>query len=75
MYWGLKIDADSELLGCGSICHEILNSIQDGPGYTAHNNKLQQFFQTNKIKVVENIYHLDKLVFLDLSNNLIEEIR
>ena len=53
MYWGLKIDADSELLGCGSICHEILNSIQDGPGYTAHNDKLQQFFQTNKIKVVD----------------------
>ena len=53
MYWGLKIDADSELLGCGSICHEILNSIQDGPGYTAHNNKLQQFFPTNKIKVVD----------------------
>ena len=53
MYWGLKIDADSELLGCGSICQEILNYIQDSPGYTAHNDKLQQFFQTNKIKVVD----------------------
>ena len=41
MYWGLKggnpINADSWP------CHEILDFIQNGPGYTVHNNKFQQF--------------------------------